>query len=179
MFTVNFFRTVRTLSGRSSADSAKFSSMNSKNTDIWGQDIALDPTGQAQVAANGELTLTEDVQTGVQDIALRLFTRLGTLFYDTEFGSLIHDWIHEESTPENRAAFEAEVTMRVEADPRVVLGTVSCRVLRWDENVLAAEVLWRFIDVDQPLNLVMQINKATLALVIDDAKPQDLAPFIS
>ena len=49
-------------------------------TDLWGQDIALDVDGQAKVAANGELVLTEGVDTGVQDIRLRLFTRLGSLF---------------------------------------------------------------------------------------------------
>ena len=66
--------------------------MSSVTTDLWGQDIALDDSGQARVAANGELLLTDGVETGVQDIRLRLFTRLGNLFYDREFGSLIHDW---------------------------------------------------------------------------------------
>ena len=91
--------------------------MSQTTTDLWGRDIALDANGQAKVAANGELVLTDGPETGEQDIRLRLFTRLGTLFYDTEFGSLIHDWILEESTEENRAAFCAEVLMRVEADP--------------------------------------------------------------
>ena len=75
-------------------------------TDLWGQDIALDDSGQVKVAANGELVLTDGVETGVQDIRIRIFTRLGSLFYDTDFGSLIHDWILEESTAANRAAFE-------------------------------------------------------------------------
>ena len=49
--------------------------MSSVTTDLWGQDIALDDSGQARVAANGELLLTDGVETGVQDIRLRLFTR--------------------------------------------------------------------------------------------------------
>ena len=53
----------------------------STDTDLWGQDIALDADMQAQVAANGTLVLTDGVDTGVQDIRLRLFTRLGNLFY--------------------------------------------------------------------------------------------------
>ena len=72
--------------------------MSDTTTDLWGQDIALDGSGQARVAANGELVLTDGVDTGVQDIRLRMFTRLGKLFYDRQFGSLIHDWILEEST---------------------------------------------------------------------------------
>lgn len=140
-------------------------------TDLWGQDIALDETGQALVAANGELVLTEDVETGVQDIRLRLFTYLGSLFYDTGFGSLIFDYVKEESTQETRAAFVAEVTMRVELDPRVVPHTVKTSVLMWDERQLVASVRWRFIGRDQPFNLVMQLNKETKELIVKDANP--------
>jgi hypothetical protein len=140
-------------------------------TDLWGQDIALAGDGQAIIAANGELALTDGPQTGEQDMRLRLFTRLGTLFYDVEFGSLIHDWILEESTEESRAAFCAEVLMRVEEDPRVVPYSVSASVLKWDDRQLIAAVNWRFIDVDQPTNLVMQLDKDTKELIVKDAEP--------
>lgn len=141
------------------------------STDLWGQDIALDDEGQAKVAANGELVLTDGVDTGVQDIRLRIFTRLGSLFYDTEFGSLIHDWILEESTASTRAAFESEIIMRVEEDPRVVVGSVRCSVLKWDETSIIARATWRFMDEDTPLNLVLQVNKLTMEMVIEDARP--------
>jgi phage baseplate assembly protein W len=140
-------------------------------TDLWGQDIALDGNGQALVAANGELVLTEGPQAGEQDIRLRLFTRLGTLFYDTGFGSLLHDWILEESTEEGRAAFCAEAIMRVEADPRVVPYSVTSSVLKWDERQLIAAVSWRFTGQDQPFNLVMQLDKTTKELIVNDANP--------
>lgn len=140
----------------------------STSPDLWGQDIALDDAGQARIAASGELVLTDGVETGLQDIRLRLFTRLGTLFYDEDFGSLLHDWILEESTEASRAAFCSEVVMRVEADPRVELGSVSCSVLLWDERRLAARVRWRFIGEDHPLNLVLRLDKSTQTAVIED-----------
>ena len=140
----------------------------STSPDLWGRDIALDEAGQARIAASGELILTDGVETGLQDIRLRLFTRLGTLFYDDEFGSLVHDWILEESTEATRAAFCSEVVMRVEADPRVTLGSVSCSVLLWDERRLTARVRWTFIGEDHPLNLVLQIDKSTQTAVIQD-----------
>ncbi|WP_165064442.1 baseplate assembly protein [Desulfovibrio sp. ZJ200] len=147
--------------------------MNNTTTDLWGQDIALDASGQARVAASGELVLTDGVETGVQDIVLRIFTRLGGLFYDTSFGSLIHDWILEESTAANRAALEAEIIMRVEEDPRVVVGSVRCSVTRWDETSITAHVFWRFIDEDTPLNLVLRFNKLTMELVVEDVQPRN------
>ena len=128
--------------------------------------------GCDRVAANGELVLTDGVDTGVQDIKLRLFTRLGDLFYDREFGSLIHDWILEDSTAGNRAAFESEIVMRIEEDPRVVVRSVRCAVTAWDETSITALASWRFLDEDTPLNLVLQINKLTMELVIEDADPR-------
>ena len=44
----------------------------STDTDLWGQDIALDADMQAQVAANGTLVLTDGVDTGVQQKDLQL-----------------------------------------------------------------------------------------------------------
>lgn len=148
----------------------------STSPDLWGRDIALDDDGQAKIAASGELILTDGVETGLQDIRLRLFTRLGTLFYDDEFGSLVHDWILEESTEANRAAFCSEVVMRVEADPRVELGSVSCSVTLWSERRLSAQVRWTFIGEDHPLNLVLHVDKSTLTAVIADARHTDLTP---
>lgn len=139
-------------------------------TDLWGQDIALDAQGQAKVAANGELVLTDGVETGVQDIGLRLFQRLGVLFYDTSFGSLIFDWIYEENTPENRNAFVDEVITRVEMDPRVVPYSVNAAILKWDEKTFIASVDWRFIEEDQPHNLIMQFDKQTKELIVHDTK---------
>ena len=165
-------RMERVLSGRASLFCARVVLMSSVTTDLWGQDIALDDSGQARVAANGELLLTDGVETGVQDIRLRLFTRLGNLFYDREFGSLIHDWILEDSTAGNRAAFESEIVMRVEEDPRVVVGSVRCTVTAWDARSITALASWRFLDEDTPLNLVLQVNKLTMELVIEDADPR-------
>lgn len=145
-------------------------------SDLWGQDIALDDSGQARVAASGELILTEDVETGVQDIRLRLFTRLGGLFYDREFGSRVYDWILEESTEQTRAAFVSEVVRCIEGDPRVAIGTVTCAVAKWDERELYAVASWRFVDVDHSLNLVLQANKAVKELVIKDVDHEDLTP---
>lgn len=155
--------------------------MNESTDTLWGQDIALDESGQARVAASGEIVLTEGVDTGVQDIRLRLFTYLGSLFYDTDFGSRIPDFVQEESTPTTRAAFVAEVVMRVELDPRVVTGSVRCRVLTWDEASIMAEVRWHFMDEDSPFNLVLHMDKLTKDMVVRDAKPRkdSLTPHIT
>lgn len=140
---------------------------------MWGQDIALNAIGQANVAANGELVLTDGVETGVQDIRIRLFTYLGTLFYDKTFGSLLPDWFYEESTLSTRAALCSELVMRTEEDPRVAPGSVSASILKWDDKLIVVRVSWRFIGEDSPLNLVLQVDKSIQELVVRDASPRD------
>lgn len=141
-------------------------------SEIYGQDIALDDAGQAKVAANGELVLTSGAETGVQDVRLRLFTPLGELFYDENFGALLYDWINEENTTANRQGFEAEVERRIQADPRVVVGSAWCKVQSWDERVLLARAGWTFIDADHQYNLVIELDGNKQDMVIKDVNPR-------
>jgi hypothetical protein len=140
--------------------------------DIFGQDIKLDATGQAVVAANGELVLTQGAETGVQDVRLRLFTPLEELFYDIDFGSLLHYWIKEENTQANRDGFEAEVETRIDEDPRVETGTPSCSVLSWDDTGITAQCQWEFIGEDHPYNLVISYDANKQEMVIADVNPR-------
>uniref|UniRef100_C6E6P6 Baseplate assembly protein, putative n=1 Tax=Geobacter sp. (strain M21) TaxID=443144 RepID=C6E6P6_GEOSM len=140
--------------------------------DLFGQDIKLGDDGQALVAANGELLLTSGAETGVQDVRLRLGTPLGELFYDAEFGSLIHEFFLDENSASRRMAFEAEVVQRVEEDPRVVLGSVSCSVIAFDERGFSAEAVWEFMDEDHQLNLVLVYDGDKKEMVIADVNPR-------
>ncbi|MBU1002799.1 MAG: baseplate assembly protein [Proteobacteria bacterium] len=137
--------------------------------EVYGQDIRLGADFQALVAANGELVLSDGVQTGEQDVRLRLFTRLGTLFYDVNFGSLIHDWIHDENTSTNRLGLASELAVRVALDSRVEPGTVVSSVLSWNETGLVIQVAWTFIDEDHPSNLVLEVGEdGTISEVLQD-----------
>jgi phage baseplate assembly protein W len=140
-------------------------------TDIFAQDIALDETMQARVAANGELVFTDGPATGVQDIKLRLSTYLGTLFYDKEYGSLLPDWMYEDNDELARIGFAAEVKRRLNEDPRVQPGSASCAVTHWDELGIQAEASFRFIDVDHDFNLTIEADHSKKELVIKDANP--------
>ena len=74
--------------------------------------------------------------------------------------------------------FLAEVTMRVEEDPRVVVGSVKSFFLAWDEKSLTVAVKWRFIGSDQQLNLVLQADKSVRELVIKDGRYSELEAIL-
>ncbi len=137
---------------------------------IFGQDIQLDNSLQAVVVANGELLLTDGPKTGEQDIVLRLFTPLGTLFYDVEFGSLLHNWIKQENTKTNRLGLETEIALRISEDPRVEPDTTGAKVIKWDETSITLEISWVFINENHVNNLVLVVDAEgqTINLVVKD-----------
>lgn len=140
-------------------------------TDVFGQDIALDESGQARVAANGELVLTVGTETGVQDIKLRLTTYTGSLFYDKGHGSTLPDWMMDENDELARIGFAAEAKRCIGEDPRVTQGSVSCAVTNWDELSIRAEAAWRFITEDHVYNLVIEVDRSKKEMVIKDVDP--------
>ena len=135
--------------------------------ELWGQDIKLDENGQAMVSATGELLLTEGPETGVQDIRIMLDTPLGSLFYDSDFGSMVHLWGKEENTLSNRMAFCAEVARRINGDERVTYGSATCTIVSWNEKGINAEASWEFIGSDHVYNHVISTG-ATMEMVIKD-----------
>jgi len=136
--------------------------------DVFGQDIKLDDDFQAMVAANGELVLTDGPETGVQDIRIMLSTPFGTLFYDTDVGSLIHEWVKDENTEISRMALASEIKRLCDADARVVMGSTVCVVSGWDEKGITLSVSFEFITEDHPFNLVISVNSDKVDMVIKD-----------
>lgn len=136
--------------------------------DIFGSDILLDREGQAVVAANGELIWCDGLTAAVQDIELRIKTSLGRLFYDQDFGSAIPDYVYDENTKSNRISLAAEVRRRVELDARVLAGSASCSILKWDENGLALEARWTWWETAEPQNLTVTIARPGAERLIED-----------
>lgn len=152
---------------------SNFMANTETNNTLWGQDIALDDSNSPKVAANGEFILTSGVETALQDIKLRLFTRLGSLFYDKEYGSLIHDFIFEESTESNRSALLSEIIIRIEKEPRVVFGSVSASILSWDEKNVSVDIRFTLVGEDSYSNLLLRGDSLSRSFVIDDCNPTD------
>lgn len=136
--------------------------------ELFGQDIALDDSLLATISASGEAVLADGTATALQGVRLRLYTPLGTLFYDTLYGSNIHLFTHDESTPTARMALEAEAARRIAEDPAVQPMSVSCRVTAWNENQIVLSTTFLLIGQTHPQNLVMEIDLSILESVVSD-----------
>lgn len=137
---------------------------------IYGQDILLDENMQASLAATGEAIVSDGIQTALQDIKLRLFTPLGSLFYDKEFGSRIIEFVKDENTMSNRLSLIAEIKSCINMEPRVAPGKIQCKIASWDYAGVVCEASFELIDETHPFNLIIEIN-SDMEIVIKDVNP--------
>ena len=144
--------------------------VNQNNNEIYGQDILLDEKMQALLAATGEPVTSDGIATVLQDIKLRLFTPLGGLFYDKDFGSELIKFVKDENTLGSRIALTAEIKMRINMEPRVVPGKTSCKILSWDNTGVVCEAQFELIDATHPFNLIIKIE-SDKDMVIKDVNP--------
>ncbi len=141
--------------------------------DIFGFDILLDEDRRPVVAANGELAWCDGLAAAVQDIKLRVYTYLRGLFYDREFGSTIPDYIHDENTKANRLSLNAEVQRRIEMDSRVLAGSVTSKILKWDELGVMIEATWIFWETEEPQNMTITLTRPGRDRVVEDTNLGD------
>lgn len=141
------------------------------NNELYGEDILLDETFQGVVAATGETTVSDGVQTCLQDLRLRLMTPLGELFYDRYFGSLLHEFVKAENTPSARMALTAEVARRIRMDARVKPETVTCVIEKWDPMGIEMAADCRLIDNPNIYSLVIKIGDG-MEMIIKDVYPR-------
>ncbi|MBF0590183.1 MAG: baseplate assembly protein [Magnetococcales bacterium] len=139
----------------------------SEEISLYGQDIKLNPAMQALTAANGEALIVDGIATALQDIKLRLFTPLGSLFYDKAFGSDVYLFIKDENTALNRQALAAEVQYRVELDPRVEPQSCRASVAKWNHNGVTIRFSFRLINTTHPFNMILTAD-ADNSMVIKD-----------
>lgn len=138
--------------------------------EIYGQDILLDENMQAAAMVTGEVITSDGIQTVLQDIKLRLFTPLGSLFYDRDFGSRIIEYIKDENTRGNHLGLVSEVKRQINMEPRVVPGKTQSKIVSWDHTGVVCEALLELIDETHPFNLIIEINSA-MEMVIKDVNP--------
>ena len=121
--------------------------------------------------AGGDIALVTGGDCVVQDLITRLECRLGTLFYDVDFGSKLYEFLHVPVTKLLLKELETEVETRVELNPRVEYGTIkSAAVFGTTPEEAVVAVSFELIGEDSPRNLVVTIGGSTVK-VEEDYRP--------
>lgn len=126
--------------------------------DFLGIDTLYDEDGDLAVV-NGDTMTAGPELTVLQDIADRLATAIGSLFYDKIYGSNFGKYRHKRNTETNRLTLLADVYDALADDPRVDPRYTEVNIERWDMNS---------IEINAKVRLVGSENEGIITIGIGD-----------
>lgn len=119
---------------------------------VLGTDIACLLDFDMGVAGEGRLLAGRECL--AQDLIHGLTTPKGSLRWHPSYGIDIYKFIKSGDSVINRLQIEQEIRLTIQADPRVVFGSVKVIISKWDLERISFKVECIPISEEHPLNLV-------------------------
>lgn len=121
-------------------------------------DIKLDNTWGLTQAANGDAPVISDVECLIQDIKLEAITQAGELFYDTEYGWSLLEFIQSEDNElthiEINERIRSKLSKRNQIDIESIRNTITFK-----DDVLNIEIAFRLINDSQTHVIDIVLNR--------------------
>ena len=108
-------------------------------------DIKLDDEWQLTPAASGDAPVTDDVAGLLQTIRTESITQEGELFYDTDFGWSLLDFVHAQETDLAKIEIESRIKKKLAKYDEIVPDTVEVQQT-WKNGVLYIMVTFKLYD---------------------------------
>lgn len=108
-------------------------------------DIKLDGEWQLTPAASGDAPVTDDVEGLLQTIKTESITQEGELFYDTDFGWSLLDFIHAQETELAKIEIESRIKRKLAKYDEIVPDTAEVQQA-WKNGVLYIMVSFKLYD---------------------------------
>ncbi len=125
-------------------------------SDFLGSDILLK---DGEIILNfGDFEIVKEQDNLVASVINRLQTPLGSVFFDEEYGSRIHEFIQVGINENLLINFETEIRDTIENEDRVDEDSIEVDV-EYIDNVLQAKISFTPLEEDTLLNLVLTIDK--------------------
>lgn len=108
-------------------------------------DIKLSDEWQLTPAASGDAPLTDDVEGLLQTIRTESITQEGEVFYDTDFGWSLLDFIHAQETDLAKIEIEGRIKRKLAKYDEIVSDTVEIQQA-WERGGLYITVSFELYD---------------------------------
>ncbi len=108
-------------------------------------DIKLNDSWQLTPAASGDTPLTDDLEGLLQTIRTEAITQEGELFYDTDFGWSLLDFLHAQESDLVKIEIDSRIKKKLTKYEEIVSGTVEVRQA-WGSDVLDIAVTFKLTD---------------------------------
>lgn len=108
-------------------------------------DIKLNDHWQLTPAASGDIPLTDDLEGLLQTIRTESITQEGELFYDTDFGWSLLDFLHAQESDLVKIEIDSRIKKKLAKYEEIIAGTVEIHQV-WSSDTLNITVTFKLID---------------------------------
>ena len=125
-------------------------------TGLHNTDIRLDQTWQLTQAADGDAPLCSGLECLYQNILLEALTQPGDLFYDSEFGWGLYDFIQSEDTALTRLEIQQRIRSKLQKREQIQSDSIEIS-LSFQEDTVSITCSFQFLEEStaRELNLVI------------------------
>lgn len=133
-------------------------------TGLKDTDIRLDDSWQLTQAADGDAPLCSGLDCLYQNIVLEAITQPGDLFYDTEFGWGLYDFIQSEDTDLVRLEMTQRVKSKLQKREVILPETISVKIVRADDT-FRLRCTFRFAGEDRARTIGVVVGAVSVEVI--------------
>ena len=130
-------------------------------------DIKLTESWQLTQATNGDAPIIADVECLIQDIKLEALTQEGELFYDSDYGWSLLDFIQSDDDDLIRLEIKERVKSKLERRSEIDIESVQTGI-QFEEDALRLKVSFRLSNGGQDYSIDIELSRVNVEVIEGD-----------
>jgi len=130
-------------------------------------DIKLTESWQLTQATNGDAPIIADIECLIQDIKLEALTQEGELFYDSDYGWSLLDFIQSDDDDLIRLEIKERVKSKLERRSEIDIESVQTGI-QFEEDSLRLKVSFRLSNGGQDYSIDIELSRVNVDVIEGD-----------
>lgn len=130
-------------------------------------DIKLTESWQLTQATNGDAPIIADIECLIQDIKLEALTQEGELFYDSDYGWSLLDFIQSDDDDLIRLEIIERVKSKLERRSEIDIESVQTGI-QFEEDALRLNVSFRLSNSGQDYSIDIELSRVNVEVIEGD-----------
>lgn len=131
------------------------------------EDIRLDEDWQLTRAADGDAPVVEGLEEFLQEIRLESMTQEGDLFYDSEYGWSLLDFIQRDDSELTRLEIQDRIRRKMARHLEVDVSSLRIETEFW-EDVLNIGILFKRLDTQKTYRMDLALDRVQVEVTEHD-----------
>ena len=130
----------------------------------YGVDLRLDDNWQLPTQTNGDMLLVSDRECLLQDIRLEALTQAGDLFYDTDYGWSLLDFIQRPVDELLELELEQRIITKLSRRPYIDVKSIIIDSI-WAKDTIQVNTCFALIDGSETFNLALSVGRVSIEVI--------------